>query len=65
MSEKIKSVEALTVADFQTRPVWEWLIDDEIGEMIMQPVEELPVESLAKRLVGAQVRLGDGSLVWH
>ena len=27
---------------------WEFLNDDEIGETMMQPVEELPVESLDK-----------------
>jgi hypothetical protein len=46
MIENIKPVESLTVADFQARPVWEWLNDDEIGETMLQPVEMLPVESL-------------------
>jgi hypothetical protein len=63
MTENIKSVDSLTVADFQAHPVWEFLNDDEIGEMMMQPVE-LPVESLDNRVVGAQVRLGNGSWVW-
>ncbi|HLH72680.1 MAG TPA: hypothetical protein VKX96_05295 [Chloroflexota bacterium] len=64
MIENIKPVEALTVADFQAHPVWEFLNDDEIGDMMMQPVEQLPVESLDNRLVGAQVRLANGSRVW-
>ena len=63
MTEDIKSVDSLTVADFQAHPVWEFLNDDEIGEMMMQPVE-LPVESLDNRVVGDQVRLGNGSRVW-
>jgi hypothetical protein len=63
MIENIKSVELLTVADFQTHPVWEFLNDDEIGEMMVQPVE-LPVESLDNRVIGDQVRLANGSWVW-
>ena len=35
------------------------LNDDEIGDTMMQPVE-----SLDNRLIGAQVRLGNGSRVW-
>src|SRR6266404_9699308 len=64
MIENIKSVESLTVADLQAHPVWEWLNDDEIGDTMMQPVEELPVESLDNRLVGTQIRLANGSQVW-
>jgi hypothetical protein len=64
MTMNIKPVESLTVADFRAHPVWEWLNDDELGEMMMQPVAELPVESLDNRLVGAQVRLANGSRVW-
>lgn len=63
MIENIKPVESLTVADFQAYPVWEFLNDDEIGELMMQPVE-LPVESLDNRIVGTQVRLANGSWVW-
>jgi hypothetical protein len=64
MIENIKPVESLTVADFQAHPVWEYLNDDEIGDTMMQPVEELPVESLDNRLIGAPVRLANGSQVW-
>jgi hypothetical protein len=63
MTENIKSADLLTVTDFQAHPVWEFLNDDEIGELMMQPVE-LPVESLDNRVVGDQVRLGNGSRVW-
>lgn len=44
--------------------MWEYLNDDELGEMMMQPVETLPVESLDNRLVGTQVHLANGSQVW-
>jgi hypothetical protein len=64
MTENIKPVESLTVADLQAHPVWEYLNDDEIGDTMMQPVDELPVENLDCRLVGTQVRLANGSRVW-
>jgi hypothetical protein len=64
MIKNIKPVELLTVADFKAHPVWEYLNDDEIGDTMVEPVEELPVESLANRLVGTQVHLANGSQVW-
>jgi hypothetical protein len=64
MTENIKPVEALTVADLQAHPVWEYLNDVDIGYTTMRPVEKLPVKSLDNRLVGAQVRLANGSRVW-
>ena len=64
MIENIKPAELLTVADFKAHPVWEFLNDDEIGETMVQPVEMIPVETLDDRLLGAQVRLADGSQVW-
>jgi hypothetical protein len=64
MIENVKPAESLMVADFQAHPVWEFLYDDEIGETMVQPVEKLPVEDLDNRLIGAQVRLSNGSRVW-
>jgi hypothetical protein len=64
MTENIKPAEALTVADFQAHPVWEFLYDDEIGETMVKPVEKLPVETLDNRLIGTRVRLANGSQVW-
>ena len=64
MIENIKPAESLTVADFQAHPVWEFLNNDEIGETMVQPVKKLPVETLENRLIGEQVRLANGSLVW-
>ena len=59
MIENIKSVEPLTVADFQAHPVLEFLNDDEIGEMMMQPVEELPVERVLETDAGRIIAGGD------
>jgi hypothetical protein len=64
MIENIKPAESLTVADFKAHPVWEFLNDDEIGETMARPVEELPVETLDDRIVGTQVRLANGLGVW-
>jgi hypothetical protein len=64
MIENIKPAESLTVTDFKAHPVWEFLNDDEIGETMARPVEELPVETLDDRIVGAPVRLGNGLEVW-
>jgi hypothetical protein len=64
MIENIKPAESLTVSDFQGHPVWEFLYDDEIGETMVRPVEKLPVESLDDKVIGAQVRLANDSLVW-
>jgi hypothetical protein len=64
MIENIKPVETLTVADLEAHPAWECLNDDEIGETMVRPVEKIPVESLDNRVVGAQVRLANGSQVW-
>lgn len=64
MIENIKPAESLTVADLQAHPVWEFLNNDEIGETMVEPVEELPVETLDSRLIGIQVRLANGLPVW-
>lgn len=64
MIDNVKPVELLTVADFKAHPVWEYLNDDEIGDTMVAPVKELPVESLANRLVGTQVCLANGSRAW-
>jgi hypothetical protein len=61
--ENIKPAESL-VADFRAHPVWEFLNDDELGETMVQPVEQLPVETLDSSIVGTQVRLANGSKVW-
>jgi hypothetical protein len=64
MIENIKPVDSLTVADLRAHPVWEYLLDHEIDETMVQPVQQLPVETLDHRVVGAPVRLGSGLEVW-
>lgn len=64
MTEIIKPIDLLTVADFQVHPVWEFSNDDVFDETAVRPVEEIPVESLDERIVGAQVRLANGLAKW-
>lgn len=61
----IKPVELLQVADFIKHPVWEFVNDDaDLGETSVRPVGRLPVDTLAGRLVGVQVRLANGDRIW-
>jgi hypothetical protein len=62
-SHRIKDVDALTVADLKAFPVWEFVNDDEKGEMAVRPVRT-PVSNLDGRLVGLQVRLANDAEVW-
>jgi hypothetical protein len=64
MSEEIKFVEDLSVADLKRYPVWEYLNDDEIGETAVRPVKELPAKSLSCSVVGTQIQLANHALVW-
>ena len=64
MLHKIKNVEALTVADLKSFPVWEFVNDDEKGETAVRPVRRTPVSTLDGRLVGSMVRLANDAEVW-
>jgi hypothetical protein len=60
-----KEVLELTASDFQKFPVWEFLSGHEdISETLVQPVLEIPVDSLDGRIVGAYVRLSNGTDVF-
>src|SRR5215218_10298466 len=64
MTENIKPVELLTVADLAAHPVWEYVNVDELFDPLVRPVKEIPVESFLHKEIGAQVRLANGLLVW-
>jgi hypothetical protein len=64
MSTNAKPVESLGISDFVANPVWEYANDDELGETIVRPVEQLPVDNLDGRVVGIQVELANGTRVW-
>jgi hypothetical protein len=61
----VKNVEDLVPLDFETHPVWEFVMDQE-GEddTSVRPFADLPVSNLANRLVGTRVRLANGKVVW-
>jgi hypothetical protein len=65
MSNQMKKVEELTVADLEAFPVWQY-VNDEDGrsETAVRPIKKLPVKSLTGRVVGTKVRLGNGVEVW-
>lgn len=56
----MKRVEDVTVADLVEHPVWEYVG----GEPVVIPIVDVPVDSLANRIVGTQVQLANGSRVW-
>jgi hypothetical protein len=64
MNPILKDAPDLVPADFELSPVWEYLNEDELGEALVRPVEELPVKSLANRIAGVPVRLANGQSVW-
>ena len=59
-----KPVHLLRVDELVSNPVWEFVNDDSREEMLVRPVEHLPVGNLEGRLVGTQVRLLDGEQRW-
>lgn len=64
MSAPTKQIEGLTIADLKAFPVWQYVNSDERGETAVRPVKKTPVKSLTARVVGSQVRLGNGTNVW-
>ena len=60
----LKRVEALTVNDLQANRVWKFTNDDKRGETVVGPVKRLPVRNLTGKLVGTQVTLANGNVVW-
>lgn len=60
----LKLPNALTPSDLKRFPVWEFVNDDEVGELALRPVKRVPVRSLRSRLVGSEFRLANGRRVW-
>jgi hypothetical protein len=57
-------VETLRIPDLRAYPVWQFSSEVHGDETMVQPLGELPVSSLAGRLVAAEVMLANGSTVW-
>jgi len=64
MIEIVKPIESLTVADLETDPVWQYANRDGPGEILVRPVQRVPVKSLAGKIVGTQIRLANGAQAW-
>ncbi len=57
-----KRADELTPEDFAIFPVWEFALDmEEVDETLVRPVRQLPVYDLDNRIVGANVRLANGT----
>lgn len=59
-----RPVESLRPTDLLTQPVWEFVSDDDPDETYVRPVAKRPINSLGNRIVGTEVNLANGSLVW-
>jgi hypothetical protein len=59
-----KPVERLQVGDLEVNPVWEFVNDDSGDETEVHPVMDVPVQTLAGRLVGTLARLANGDHKW-
>jgi hypothetical protein len=62
--EKSVSAENLTEGLLREHPVWEFCNDDAGGETLVRPVKKLPISSSDGRLVGCELYLNDGSVVY-
>jgi hypothetical protein len=56
-----KAVGKLMEKDFLAQPVWEFINDDEIGELSVLPIKKLPAKNLDGKVVGCQVAFSNGS----
>ncbi len=64
MNDQHKEFEDIVPADFEISPVWEFALDREIeGNMLVRPVLDLPVSTLANRFIGTPVRLANGRIM--
>jgi hypothetical protein len=58
------SIECITIDEIRETPVWRFASNPLRDETELIPVRKLPCKNLNGRLVGAQVILADGSMVW-
>ena len=63
----MKPVNLLTVSDLASSPVWEFATNEEekgvVDETYVEPVIQVPVSSLAGRIVGTLITLSNGRRV--
>lgn len=63
MREKAKPADALTVADLQAHPVWQFTGSDDPDETYVRPLKRVPA-NLDGKLVGTEVVLANGQKAW-
>ena len=59
-----QSIEYITTGEIRDTPVWRYASKTRSDETELVPVRKLPCKNLNGRLVGTQVLLADGSLLW-
>ena len=64
MRENAKPVDALTIADLQAHPVWQYTGSDEPDETYVRPLKRVPVANLQGKLIGTEVTLANGQQAW-
>lgn len=64
MIKPTKPVELLTVSDLAAAPVWKYVNSDRSSETLVRAVKAVPVKQLDGKIIGAEVRLANGTLVW-
>jgi hypothetical protein len=64
MNATVKRVDALSSADLELNPVWQYVNRDEAGEILVRPVKQVPVSSVSGKLIGTRVRLANGTEPW-
>jgi len=59
-----KPAEQLTINDIERFPIWSFINDDDLGETLVESVEEIPVGDLSGKLVGTKVKFANGTEHW-
>jgi hypothetical protein len=61
---RLKFIESLTASDLANKPVWKLTNRDGASEVFVHTVTTIPVKNQNGKVVGAQIRLANGSEAW-
>jgi hypothetical protein len=59
-----KAIDTLEISDREANAVWQFAVGERSDDAVVQPVKHIPARDLLGKVVGTQVRLANGSLVW-
>lgn len=59
-----KPLENITVDEIQENPVWRFRSQRGHDDALLVPVKRIPCSDLTGKIVGTQVKLANGSLIW-